>query len=124
MHQLLRVGTGVSAVILIAGITWPSHAMAAQTQEVENLKAFTKLYGYVRWFHPSDEAAAADWWQVAKDGTSAVRGAANSEELEYQLNDVFLPLAPSLPPRTGGRRKFARSTNSSCNSPLNTLNFS
>ena len=26
-----------------------------------NLTAFARLYGYVRYFHPSDESAGADW---------------------------------------------------------------
>ncbi len=96
MLHLLKIPIVVSAAVLTVVITWPSAGLAEQNQEIENLRAFTKLYGYVRWFHPSGEAAAADWWQVATDGASAVRGAANSEELESHLNEVFLPLAPSL----------------------------
>jgi hypothetical protein len=28
---------------------------------VRNLEALARLYGYVRYFHPSDEAAGIDW---------------------------------------------------------------
>jgi hypothetical protein len=27
-------------------------------KKIENLKTFSKLYGYIRYFHPSDEAAS------------------------------------------------------------------
>jgi hypothetical protein len=30
-------------------------------QGLTNLAAFAKLYGYVRFFHPSNQAAATDW---------------------------------------------------------------
>ncbi len=35
---------------------------------LENLVAFTRLLGYVRHFHPSDQAAEADWDRLAVDG--------------------------------------------------------
>ncbi|MCI0465048.1 MAG: hypothetical protein L0Z62_49640, partial [Gemmataceae bacterium] len=30
-------------------------------RELDNLVAFARLLGYVRYFHPSDEAANANW---------------------------------------------------------------
>ena len=35
---------------------------------LENLEAFSRLLGYVRFLHPSDQAAAADWDRVAIAG--------------------------------------------------------
>lgn len=32
-----------------------------QNRKVQNLRAFSKLYGYTRYFHPSDEAASINW---------------------------------------------------------------
>ena len=43
--------------VLLVGAAVPGIAQGAEAQEVENLRAFAKLYGYVRFFHPSDEAA-------------------------------------------------------------------
>ena len=62
----------------------------------ENLVAFTRLLGYVRYFHPSDEVAWADWEQVAMDGVRAVEPAENPEELARTLEGVFQPLAPTI----------------------------
>jgi hypothetical protein len=34
-------------------------------KKTDNIRAFSKLYGYVRWFHPSDEAQQIDWDKFA-----------------------------------------------------------
>jgi len=39
-------------------------------QRLENLQAFTHLYGYVRYFHPSDEARPIDWDKFAVYGAA------------------------------------------------------
>ncbi|HEY0158069.1 MAG TPA: S41 family peptidase [Thermoanaerobaculia bacterium] len=69
---------------------------AVTPRGMENLAAFARLFGIVRHFHASDEAAAADWEAVAVNGSEVVEGAKNAEELAARLTDVFLPLAPSL----------------------------
>lgn len=81
---------------------------AVTARGLENLIAFTRLFGIVRHFHASDEAAAADWDAVAIDGAVAVENAKDASELVARLNDVFLPLAPSVliyrsnaPPKAG-----------------------
>jgi C-terminal processing protease CtpA/Prc len=63
---------------------------------VENLAAFTRLLGYIRYFHPSDQAAAADWAQIAIAGVQRTEGAADSEALARVLREVFQPVAPTL----------------------------
>ena len=48
-----------------------AHISNAQTtQQLENITAFNRLYGYVKYFHPSDEAAAIDWDKFAIYGTT------------------------------------------------------
>jgi len=73
-------------------------AVAAPADEhaVENLAAFARAYGYVRFFHPSDEAATVDWDKVALLGAEAVRDAADREALRVALLRVFQPIAPRL----------------------------
>src|SRR5262249_17306808 len=61
-----------------------------------NLNAFARLYGLVRFFHPSDEAAAADWNALALAGVQRVETARSSNELAASLRLVFGPVAPSL----------------------------
>jgi len=65
------------------------------TQPIQNLRAFAKLYGYVRYFHPSDEASQVDWERFAIYGAEKVKAAKNSEELKSILEQLFLPLAPT-----------------------------
>jgi hypothetical protein len=61
-----------------------------------NLRAFARLYGVVRYFHPSDEAAAADWDFLALAGVEQVEGARGPAELAAALNRLFQPVAPSV----------------------------
>ena len=63
---------------------------------LDNLVAFTRLLGYVRYFHPSDQAAATDWDRFAIDGVRAVEGAKDPEALVRVLEHLFRPIAPSV----------------------------
>ena len=63
---------------------------------VENLRAFARLYGLVRWFHPSDAAANADWTNIALAGIPRVEAARSSSELAAAMLDIFSSLAPTL----------------------------
>jgi hypothetical protein len=65
------------------------------TQIIQNLRAFAKLYGYVRYFHPSDEASQVDWEMLAIYGAEKVKAAKDSEELKLILEQLFLPIAPT-----------------------------
>jgi len=71
-------------------------ATTIPTTDAEELRAFAKLYGYVRFFHPSDEAAAADWDRVAVEGARRVMKGSTRAELLAALREVFEPLAPTL----------------------------
>lgn len=82
-------------LILLAGFT--SMAVVAQDQQkIENLVTFAKLYGYVKYFHPSDEAASIDWERFAIYGAQRVENARDSRELRRRLEGLFLPIAPSI----------------------------
>lgn len=65
-------------------------------QQVENIKAFTRIYGYVRYFHPSDEAEQIDWMKFAMYGTDYVLQAKDNNELKGKLEKLFLPIAPTI----------------------------
>jgi C-terminal processing protease CtpA/Prc len=66
------------------------------TQTIQNLRAFAKLYGYVRYFHPSDEASQVDWERLAIYGAEKVKTAKDSKELKSILEQLFLPIAPTV----------------------------
>jgi len=67
-----------------------------EPRALEDLVAFTRLLGYVRYFHPSDEAARTDWNEFTVSGVRAVESAATSAELVAVLDDLFHPIAPTV----------------------------
>lgn len=80
--------------------TGQSRAPGPQT--LKNLTAFTRLLSYVRFFHPSDAAAATDWDAFAVAGVQRVEAAADDAELARALNEVFQPIAPTVWAWVGG----------------------
>lgn len=62
--------------------------------EIERLAAFAKLYGYIRFFHPSDQAAKIDWIALAVDGVKQTRQYHGSSEPEL-FRDIFGLIAPT-----------------------------
>ena len=55
------------------------------------IEAFAKLYGYVRYFHPSDEVENLDWNRFAIYGVNKAKEASSEKELKSILEDLFLP---------------------------------
>ena len=65
-------------------------------KELDNIVAFTRLLGYVRYFHPSDQAAVADWDAFAIRGVREVEPAGSAVELAEKLDALFRPMAPTV----------------------------
>jgi hypothetical protein len=88
------------AAMIAALLTVPVGSAAAvapsQADSVANLRAFARLYGYVRFFHPSDEASSIDWNRFAVLGAGRVVGCADAKGLRTALIGLFSPLAPSV----------------------------
>ncbi|MFC6996354.1 S41 family peptidase [Rufibacter roseus] len=82
-------------LIALAAVIAPSYGQQ-QNSKVENVAAFAKLYGYVRYFHPSDEAAAVDWDRFAIYGTQKVESSRTPQELQATLTSLFQPIAPTV----------------------------
>jgi C-terminal processing protease CtpA/Prc len=66
------------------------------SSELQKLEDFAKLYGIVRYFHPSDEAAELDWNAFAVYGVGEILKTKNQQEFREKLQELFLPVAPSL----------------------------
>lgn len=64
-------------------------------QVMENLYAFSRLYGYLRFFHPSKESENLNWENYVVYGVSQVKLAKNEEELLVKLNELMSPIAPT-----------------------------
>lgn len=73
----------------------PCSAQLTPRQE-KNLIAFARLYGYVHYFHPSDEAARLNWDQFAIYGAGRVLDAKDDAALISTLRQLFLPIAPTI----------------------------
>ena len=66
---------------------------------LDNVVAFARLYGLVRYFHPSDEAAALDeaaWNRFVVRGVRVVETAASAEALAARLAALVAPIAPTV----------------------------
>ena len=66
---------------------------------LDNVIAFARLYGYVRYFYPGDvvaEARAATWEQFVANGVRVVEDAQGAADLAQRLRDLFAPIAPAV----------------------------
>jgi len=67
-----------------------------------NLIAFARLLGYARYFHPSDQSAAADWGSFTAaavadlDPAAPATAPSDGDSLAAALQRLFAPLAPTL----------------------------
>jgi hypothetical protein len=74
-----------AALLLLVGATALAYtyrdtlglADPPRDEHVENLRAFAKLYGYVRYFHPSDAAVNTEWDKFAIHGVRQVKDASS-----------------------------------------------
>lgn len=85
-------------VVAVSSFLIPITSLMCQsvgTQQIKNLRAFAKLYGYVRFFHPSDESANLDWDKFAVLGAENILNAKDDQELKETLKKLFLPIAPT-----------------------------
>ena len=66
------------------------------SREIENIAAFARLYGVVRFFYPSDAAADTRWNNFAVYGVTRVRTAPDTQALAVRLRELFAPLGPGI----------------------------
>ena len=72
-------------------------ALFSQTRfQLEKLQDFAKVYGVVRYFHPSDEASAIDWKKFSVYAVKEILEVKSQAEFEIKLQELFFPVAPSL----------------------------
>nr|WP_315423550.1 S41 family peptidase [uncultured Pedobacter sp.] len=75
-----------------------SHNLKAKSlrkkKSVENIETFAKIYGYVRYFHPSDQATLQDWDQFLMRGISEIKDIPTNRKLAEKLHFLFQSVAP------------------------------
>lgn len=96
----------VCLLIAVLGSS-PAAAQPLSPRGIENLIAFSRLLSLVRFFHPSDQSAAADWNRVAVAGIGVAEKAADPAALARSLESFFRPLAPTLRVYLRGQRPEA-----------------
>ena len=64
--------------------------------QIENLKTFAKTYGYIKYFHPSDEAANINWNNFSTYGAEQINNCSSQQEVINTLNQIYHPIAPSV----------------------------
>ena len=95
--MLGRVRTTLVLGGLVCCIAWNAISAAVDKRsEIENVAAFARLYGVVRYFYPSDTAASLDWNRFAVEGVRRIRSARTNRELSTDLNALFQPLGPAI----------------------------
>lgn len=91
-----RVWMDAASFDVLGDADMPAPPRPLTARGLENLQALARLFGFVRFFHPSDEAAAANWNAVLASAIPRVEAAASAQELCTRLRAIFEPLAPTV----------------------------
>ncbi|OOG38247.1 S41 family peptidase [Rhodanobacter sp. C05] len=94
MHAIGRVAVG--AVLALLASSGMGAATEAISQSHEQVAAFARLYGVVRYFYPGDTARDIDWNRFAVAGVSDAQQAHGSADLQGKLSALFEPLGPGI----------------------------
>jgi len=65
-------------------------------RRIKNQKTFAKVYGYVKYFHPSDEASEINWAKFSAFGANEIDKCKSEEQVFKTLNKLFNPIAPTV----------------------------
>ncbi|WP_113651487.1 S41 family peptidase [Pedobacter namyangjuensis] len=71
-------------------------AYAQTQQQIDNEYAFAKVYGYLKYFYPGDDATKIDWDKFAIYGAQKVENCKNDAELKNTLNSLVSELMPGV----------------------------
>ena len=85
-----------TAIVFVATVSAMPALGHALEQAVDNVAAFARMYGVVRYFGPSDAAATLDWDRFAVHGVQQVRASPDAPALQKTLHALFSPLTPRL----------------------------
>jgi len=93
MKNVLKISLILIVIVSSFGATCQSDT---REMNVQNLETFARMYGYARWFHPSDEAQEIDWDKFAILGVQKVKNVKTTEELRDTLYRLFSPIVQGL----------------------------
>lgn len=84
-----------SLLFLFASLSFYNLHAQSTSRQIRNLEAFTRLYGFVQYFHPADEAPR-DWAILAIYGSQQMLKVRDDAELVSVLKSIFVPIAPTV----------------------------
>lgn len=95
---LLLPWLGALAAPSVASPPTPAQAAAPAGQEAgsENVRAFARLFGVVRFFYPGDATTEIDWGRFAVHGVAQARRAPDAATLASTLQSLVAPLGPAI----------------------------
>lgn len=65
-------------------------------QQIKNLVAFSKSYGYIRYFYPLNETGKINWDEFLFHGIPRIVSCKNNDELRDSLTNLFKPISDSV----------------------------
>lgn len=88
----------IASLVMLVAVAVPDQASprAATARDLDNLMAFTHLFGVVRHFAPTEAARTTNWDDFAIVGVRAVESARSPEALAKQLQTLFSAVAPAV----------------------------
>jgi hypothetical protein len=86
----------LTAFLCAATVAAAAQCRSPTSRDIENIAAFARLYGVMRYFYPSDAAADLDWNRFAVHGVARVRTAPDRAALGATLVALFQPLGPGI----------------------------
>ena len=92
MKAQVLIAVQLACLVLAADAT---HAQDSGSR-LEKLQAFARTFGYVRYFHPSDQAALLDWESMAYYGVDQVLESEDGESTKLMIERLFHPLVVGL----------------------------
>src|SRR5690242_11887048 len=105
-HARRRLIRGILGGVLIMVLLACGHGPRASRErhgaeipsepQVRGIYAFARLYGVLRWFHPSDAAATIDWDRFAIEGVRRTLDVTDPDHLRSVLLDLLAPIAPTV----------------------------
>lgn len=94
MRCLLQIVIGVALVFSGSDIGCASTIKVSRSDQ--QVAAFARLYGVVRYFYPGDATLDVDWNRLAVAGIWDARHATDPATLRAQLDALFAPLGPGI----------------------------
>lgn len=82
--------------LLAVAVTGTAVVGQRPDREIENVAAFARLYGVVRYFYPSDAAASIDWDRFALHGVQRLRAVPDPARFATALSELVGPLGPGI----------------------------